>query len=85
MIYVQYILAVSEDYENSVQVKYDSFPDWKLLSNKQEENTEEEITINVSVVYMARKVMILMWANPLPRPLEGVGPEFQDFFGPKNE
>jgi hypothetical protein len=55
------------------------------LSNKHEANTEEEITINVPVVYMARKVVILMWANPLPRPLEGVGPEFQDFFGPKNE
>ncbi len=36
-----------------------------------------------TVVYKARDVIILMWANPLRWPLEGVGPENQDFFGPK--
>jgi hypothetical protein len=34
-----------------------------------------------SYVYMAWDVMILMGANPLQGPLEGVGPENQDFFG----
>jgi hypothetical protein len=38
--------------------------------------------INVPVVYMMRDVMILMQANQLQGPLEGVGPENQDFFGP---
>ncbi len=40
------------------------------------------ITINVPVVYMTRDVIILMWVNPFQRPLEGVGPENLDFFGP---
>jgi hypothetical protein len=30
---------------------------------------------------MARDVMILMWANPLQGPLEGVGPENGNFLG----
>ncbi len=38
------------------------------------------LDINVPVVYMARDVMILMWANPLQGPLEGVGLENRDFF-----
>jgi hypothetical protein len=33
-------------------------------------------------IWRGMYVMILMWANPLPRPLEGVGTEFKDFFGP---
>ncbi len=32
---------------------------------------------------MARDVMILMWENALQGPLEGVGPENQDFVGPE--
>jgi hypothetical protein len=40
------------------------------------------ITINVPVGYMARDVMILMGENPFRGPLEGVGPEKRDFFGP---
>jgi len=28
-------------------------------------------------------LMILMWSHPLLGPLEGVGPENLDFFGPK--
>jgi hypothetical protein len=40
------------------------------------------MTFNVPVVYMARDVMILMRENPYRGPLEGVGPENQDFFGP---
>ncbi len=40
------------------------------------------LTINVPVVYITRDVMILMWANPLQGPLEGVSPENRDFFGP---
>jgi hypothetical protein len=42
----------------------------------------EIVTINVPVVYMVRGVMILMWENPFRGPLEGVGPEYRDFFGP---
>ncbi len=41
-----------------------------------------KFTINVPVVYMARDVMILMRENPFRGPLEGVGPENRDFFGP---
>jgi|LakMenEpi03Aug12_release.lakeMendotaPanAssembly.Ray.scaffolds.fasta_scaffold3545715_1 hypothetical protein len=37
------------------------------------------LTINVSVVYI---VMILMRENPYRGPLEGLGPENQDLFGP---
>jgi hypothetical protein len=44
------------------------------LSDKHETNTEE-ITVNVPVVYMAWDIMILIWANPLLRPLKGVGPD----------
>jgi hypothetical protein len=40
------------------------------------------IIINVPVVYMAWDVMILMRANQLQGPLEGVGPDNQDFLGP---
>ncbi len=40
-----------------------------------------ELTMNVFVVYMARDVMILMRENTIRGPLEGVGPENQDFFG----
>jgi hypothetical protein len=40
-------------------------------------------SILVPVVYiMARDVMILMRANPMLGPLEGVGPENLDFFRP---
>jgi hypothetical protein len=45
---------------------------------------EEALTINALVVYMAGYVMIMMRANPFRGPLEGVGPEIQDFFGPRN-
>jgi hypothetical protein len=38
--------------------------------------------INVSLVYMAWDVRILMRADLLQEPIEGVGPENQDFFGP---
>jgi hypothetical protein len=40
------------------------------------------LIIYVPVVYKARDIMILMRANPLHGPLEGVGPENRDFFGP---
>ncbi len=40
------------------------------------------LTINVPVVYMVRGIIILMQENPFRGPLEGVGPENQDFFGP---
>ncbi len=40
-----------------------------------------KLTINVPVVYMTRDVMILMGANPLQGPLEGVGLENQDLLG----
>jgi hypothetical protein len=40
------------------------------------------ITINVSVVFMARYVMVLRGVTSLRGALEGVGPENQDFFGP---
>jgi hypothetical protein len=43
----------------------------------------QDITINVSGVYMAWYVTILMGAYPFPGPLEGVGPKNQDFFGPQ--
>ncbi len=33
--------------------------------------------------YMARNVMILMWANPFQGPSKGMGLENRDFFGPK--
>ncbi len=47
------------------------------------------LTINVSVVFMARYVMILRGATSLRGELDGVGPENRDFFGschlgPKN-
>ncbi len=41
-----------------------------------------ELTVNVPAVYMARDVMILLGLNPFLGPLEGVGPENLDFFGP---
>ncbi len=37
----------------------------------------------VAVVYMVQEAMILMWANPLQGPLEGVGPEWHSPIGPK--
>jgi hypothetical protein len=40
------------------------------------------VTINVPVVYVALNVMILMRANPLQGPLEGVDPENRDIFWP---
>ncbi len=42
------------------------------------------ITINTPVVRMARDVMVLMRCGqyPLQGPLEGVGSENRDFFGP---
>jgi hypothetical protein len=39
--------------------------------------------MNVPVVYMKRDVMILMQAIPFRGPLEGVGLENRDFFGPE--
>ncbi len=39
--------------------------------------------INVPVFYMACGLMILMGANPLLWPLEGVGPEKSQLFWPK--
>ncbi len=39
--------------------------------------------INVPVVYKARDVRILTWANPLQGPLEGVCPEIETFLGPE--
>jgi hypothetical protein len=39
------------------------------------------LTVNVPVVYMMRDVMVLMRANPLQGPLEGVGPEIETFLG----
>jgi hypothetical protein len=41
-----------------------------------------QLTINVSVVCMARDFMTLMRANPLKKPLEAVGPENRDFLEP---
>jgi hypothetical protein len=41
------------------------------------------ITINVPVVYMAWDIMILVRENPFRGPLEGVGPENRDFWGPE--
>ncbi len=42
---------------------------------------EKELT---NIVDMARDVMmVMMWANPLQGPLEGVGHEKRDFFGPE--
>ncbi len=38
------------------------------------------ITINVPVVFMARYVMVLRIATSLRGALEGVGPEYRDFF-----
>jgi hypothetical protein len=46
------------------------------------EHPKKELTINVPVVYIARDIMILMRENPFRMPLEGVGPESRDFFGP---
>ncbi len=43
---------------------------------------DTSVTINVPVDYMVRDIMILMRANTLQGPLEGVGSENQDFFGP---
>jgi hypothetical protein len=43
------------------------------------------LTINVPVVYMAQDVNILMRANPLQGPLEGMGPENQNSLGPENQ
>jgi hypothetical protein len=40
------------------------------------------LTINVPVVYMAQDITFLMQENPFREPLEGVGHESQDFFGP---
>jgi hypothetical protein len=52
--------------------------------SRSEERLVSSITINVPVVFMGRDVMILMQANPFQGPLEGVGPENRDFFGPLN-
>jgi hypothetical protein len=40
------------------------------------------LTINVPVVYMAWDVMILMWANPFRRLLEGLAPRIKTLLGP---
>jgi hypothetical protein len=45
-------------------------------------DTEDKITINVTVIIWRGEVMFLMRANLLQGPLEGVGPENRDFFGP---
>jgi hypothetical protein len=42
-------------------------------------NAYRKLTI---FVYMARDVIISMGENPFRGPLEGVGPENRDFFGP---
>jgi hypothetical protein len=42
---------------------------------------KQEVTINVTVVYMAWDVMILIRASPLQGQLEGAGPGNQDFIG----
>jgi hypothetical protein len=41
------------------------------------------LTINVPIVNMVRDIMILMRENPFRGPLEGVGHENRDFFGPE--
>ncbi len=41
------------------------------------------LTIKVPIANMTREVMILIRANTLQWPLEGVGPKNQDFFGPE--
>ena len=41
------------------------------------------LTINVSVVIMARYIMVLRGATSLRGALEGVGPKNRDFLGPK--
>ncbi len=38
------------------------------------------VILTIPVVYMALDIMILMWANPLQGPLEGVGLKFKTFF-----
>jgi hypothetical protein len=40
------------------------------------------LSFTVPVVYLAQDVMMLMQANTLQGPLEGVCPENQDFFEP---
>ncbi len=40
------------------------------------------ITTYAPAVYRARDIMIFMGANPYRGPLEGMGPENRDFFGP---
>ncbi len=39
--------------------------------------------LQVPVVYLARDLMFLIWANSLQGPLEGMGTENQDFWGPE--
>ena len=41
------------------------------------------LTIYGPMIYSALYVMCLMGANPLQEPLEGLGHESRDFFGPK--
>ncbi len=43
---------------------------------------EISLTINVPVVSMARYLMVSRGATSLRGPLERVGPENRDFFGP---
>ncbi len=38
--------------------------------------------LQVPVVYMARDLTVLIWANSLQGPLKGVGSENQDFLDP---
>jgi hypothetical protein len=57
---------------------------WTKSAKYKTDRREMNITINVPVdyIYMERDVMILMGENPFRGPLEGVGPENRDFFGP---
>jgi hypothetical protein len=43
---------------------------------------EENLTINVPLVFMAPYIMVLRGATSSQGALEGVGPENPDFFGP---
>ncbi len=82
------IWSGSQMIDEAVDIKVPSWPEVNCSSGSLGFCWHDRlvITVNVPVVYMVWDVMILilMGENPFRWPLEGVGPENRDCFGPWN-
>ncbi len=77
-----YYLGRFEFFRNSRRYSKLKVPYRKLIHEKnQKKKISWHCPFNVPLVYMARDVRILIRADLLQEPIEGVGPENQDFFG----